>query len=97
MGKIKIKLTIQEIIADFESLVRHDERLDVLFDFSKADEDTIESFHDEVHEMAGKYIPNYLEHVPEEYFCESSSAYDRALILYGMLYENFKEIFSQLV
>ena len=41
----KIKLTIQEIVCDFERMVRHHERLDVHFDFEKADENEIDEFH----------------------------------------------------
>lgn len=96
MSKKKIKLTIQEIVCDFESLLRHDERLVVHFDLEKADEDMIARFHDEMKAMAEKYIPNYEEQISEDYFTEKSD-YGRALILYGMLYENFKEIFNKLI
>ena len=51
----KIKLTIQEIVCDFE------------------------------------------KHVPEDYLKEETPTFDKALILYGELYRNFKEIFFQLV
>ena len=34
----KIKLTIQEIVSDFEKMVRCHERLDVLFDLEEATE-----------------------------------------------------------
>ena len=43
MGGV-IKLSIQEIIRDFEELVRYDERLDVHFDFKKAKDEDIHDF-----------------------------------------------------
>ncbi|WP_405293938.1 hypothetical protein [Methanobrevibacter sp.] len=97
MDNKKIKLTIQEIVSDFERLVRYDERLVVHFDFEKADESEIERFHDEMVGMIGKYIPDYARHLDAEYFSGELSTYDRALELYNMLYENFREIFYRLV
>ena len=67
----KIKLTIQEIVDDFE--------------------------HNNLEMMISKYLPNYKEKVPSEYFSEDISSYEKALILYKPLYENFKEIFYQLI
>ena len=97
MADFKITLSIQEIVADFESLARHDERLDVLFDLKDADDSAIDRFHEDMQAMISKYIPNYLEKVPEEYFSDDSPTYDRALMLYSILYGNFKEIFYQLI
>lgn len=89
-----IKLSIQEIVNDFEKLVRFDERLDVLFDCKKANSNKIEEFYDFVLEMVEKYIPNYENHVDGNVH---EVNYENALKLYGMLYENFKEILYQLV
>ena len=96
MSKKRIKLTIQEIIEDFESLVRYDERLDVNFDFGKADQAMVRKFYADMVTMTRKYIPNYEAKVDPEYFSEPSS-YERGLMLYKMLYENFREIFCSLI
>ena len=93
----KIKLTIQEIVCDFERMIRHHERLDVHFDFEKADEKEIDEFHAEMLGLMEKYLPDYEKHVPEDYLKEETPTFDKALILYGELYRNFKEIFFQLV
>ena len=92
-----IKLTIQEIVCDFERMIRHHERLDVHFDFEKADENEIDEFHAEMLGLMEKYLPSYEKHVPEEYLMDGTPTFDKALILYGELYRNFKEIFFQLV
>ena len=93
----KIKLTIQEIVCDFEKMIRHHERLDVHFDFEKADEDEISQFHDEMLGLMEKYLPSYERHVPKEYLLDETPLFDKALILYGELYNNFREMFYQLV
>lgn len=93
----KIKLTIQEIICDFEKMVRHHERLDVHFDLERADEDEIDAFYDDMVALMEKYLPNYEKHVPDEYFSNDAQTFDRALILYGELYQNFREMFYKLV
>lgn len=93
----KIKLTIQEIVCDFEKMIRHHERLDVHFDFEKADEDEISQFHDEMLGLMEKYLPSYERHVPKEYLMDETPLFDKALILYGELYNNFREMFYQLV
>ena len=93
----KIKLTIQEIVCDFEKMIRHHERLDVHCDFEKADEDEISQFHDEMLGLMEKYLPSYERHVPKEYLMDETPLFDKALILYGELYNNFREMFYQLV
>ena len=94
---IKIQLTIQEIVCDFEAMVRRHERLGSLFDYEKADEDEIERFHTEMVGLMEKYLPNYREHLSEEYLREDTPTFAKALELYGELYCNFKEMFYQLV
>lgn len=93
----KIKLSIQEVVCDFERLIRHHEHLDSLFDFEKADDATIDEFHTEMVELMEKYLPTYREHVSKEYFRDDTPTFDKALELYGELYRNFKEMFYQLV
>jgi len=92
-----IRLTIQEIVKDFEDLNRYDERLDVLFDMQKASDEEINDFFSHMLFLTRKYIPNFQRQVGEKYHSEESTKYDRALILYEMLYENFKEMFYKLV
>ena len=78
-------------------MVRYDEKLDMMFDLNRADDNVISDFFDFVKKMAEKYMPRYEKHVPEEYFSPYLSDFDKALILYKMTYHNFKEIFFQLV
>ena len=89
-----IELSIQEIVSDFEKLVRYDERLDALFDSKKANDEKIEEFYNFTLEMTEKYIPNYEKHIEGSI---DEVNYDNALKLYGMLYENFREIFYKLI
>lgn len=92
-----IKLTIQEIVADYEMLIRYHECLDTEFDFEKADQNEIDRFHRNMISLSEKYIPNYREHVSDDYFKGETPAFDKALELYCNLYENFREIFYRLV
>ena len=92
-----IRLSIQEMVKDFEDLNRYDERLGVLFDLQKASDDEINDFFTHMLFLTKKYIPNFERHVGEKYHSEESTKYDRALILYEMLYENFKEMFYKLI
>jgi hypothetical protein len=94
---IKIRLTIQEIVADFEKLIRYHEHLDVLFDLESADEAEIQKFHNEMLSIIEKYLPNYREHLPDEYFNKDTPTFEKALVLYGEVYENFHNMFYQLV
>ena len=47
--------------------------------------------------LVEKYLPTYREHVSEEYMMGDTPKFDRALELYGMLYENYQNILYQLV
>lgn len=94
---VKIQLSIQEILDDFEKLVRWDERLDVYFENQSADDEDIKKFFNFVEKMTLKYLPSYNEHMPPEFFSNDTSDYDKALELYKSLYKNFKEIIYQLI
>ena len=85
------------MVKDFEELNRYDERLGVLFDLQKATDKQISDFYHYMYFLIKKYIPTFEKHVSDEFYSDSSTEYDRALILYQMLYENFKEIFYNLV
>ena len=88
-----ITLTIEEIVRDFEKLVRYDERLGVLFENEKADNIEIERLYNTIIKMTEKYIPNYEDHVGNV----DEVSYGNALKLYEILYENFREIFEKLI
>ena len=97
MSENTIRLTIQEIVNDFEALIRHDEHLDVQFDMNRAQDEDIDRFHSEMMALIEKYIPTYEKHLTEKYYSDDATTYDKALELYSMLYENFKEILCKLV
>ena len=92
-----IKLSIQEIVKDFEKLVRFDERLDALFDNKSACDKDVEEFYQTVEELIAKYIPNYEEKISPDLLADDVPTYDKALTLYKPLYRNFKEIFYKLI
>lgn len=92
MGGV-IKLSIQEIIRDFEELVRYDERLDVYFDFNKAKDEDIQAFSKRMEELTMKYLPDSMEMMVKD----ATDEYERGLILYRTLHENFVEILQKLV
>lgn len=91
----KIKLTIQEIVKDFERMVRYDEKLDVMFTFQKCSDEEITEFLNFMTDLMVKYLPNYREHISDDF--DDKSDYDKALELYKDLYQNFREIFYKLV
>jgi hypothetical protein len=93
----KIRVSIQEIVCDFERMIRHHERLDVLFDLERAEKSDIDEFYGHMARLARKYLPNYMEHVSDEYLMNDTPAFDKALELYGILYENYQQMFYQLV
>ncbi len=89
-----VKLSIQEVINDFEELVRYDERLGVYFDFKKAGDNDISDFSQRMEELSRKYLPN----TTDNYLAEAGDdEYERGLALYKILYDNFREIFCKLV
>ena len=93
----KINLTIQEIVRDYESLIRYDERLSSYFDVEKAGDEDIDLYYRRMLQLIEKYLPTYEKNIDEEYFSNKTSTYEKALMLYAALYENFREIFYQLV
>ena len=89
-----ITLSIQEIIKDFEELVRYDERLGIYFDFKKAQENDIRDFSKRMEEIALKYLPKSVDKILAE---SPDDDYERGLALYQALYGNFVEIFEKLL
>ncbi len=89
-----IKLSIQEIIYDFEKLVRYDEKLGIYFDFKRAQDEDISDFYKKIEELGCKYLPRNYDDILAE---GGNDEYDRALALYKALYSNFVEMFTQLV
>ena len=88
-----IKLSIQEIVEDFESMLRLDERLKSKLDLEECTEEDVCRYHDELTRLVKKYIPNYTKHMN----VEDDGSFEASLAIYGMLYENFKEIFYRLI
>ncbi len=89
----KIQLSIQEIVSDFESLVRMDEKLKTRFDFEDCDGEDLLKYNDELTRLVKKYIPNYRKYLE----VEDAESFEASLSIYEMLYENFKEIFYKLI
>nr|WP_294999711.1 hypothetical protein [uncultured Methanobrevibacter sp.] len=89
----KIQLSIQEIVSDFESLIRMDEKLKTRFDFEDCDGEDLLKYNDELTRLVKKYIPNYRKYLE----VEDAESFEASLSIYEMLYENFKEIFYKLI
>lgn len=88
-----IRLSIQEVVSDFESLLRMDATLSTHFDLEMSTEKDIDKYNSELRKLLNKYIPNNRTHLK----CDDLTSFDVSLEMYGMLYENFKEIFYNLV
>lgn len=92
-----IRLTIQEIVVDYEIMTREDERITMLEEMDKLDYDDGVNYHKEMERIAVKYIPNYMDIVPSDYSSSETSSKEKGTILYTILEKNFKEIFYGLV
>ena len=92
-----ITVSIQEIVHEFEELVRFEERRITLDEIDMLDESDCEEFLNETEQIAQKYIPNYLEILPDDYYSPRSDLKDKAMIISEMLQDNFREIFFKLV
>ena len=93
----KIKLTIQEIVKDFYSLGEQEGYISGLaegFELSEKDKNDYEYF---LKNMINKYLPNWEEHINKDYFNKELDSLEKNLILSIELYENFKNIFYQLI
>ena len=88
-----IQLSIQEIVKDFESMLRLDERLKSKLDLEECTEEDVCKYHKELTRLVKKYIPNYTKHMD----VEDDGSFEASLAIYEMLYGNFKEIFYHLV
>lgn len=88
---MKIQLSIQEIIQDFENIIRYDERLQFLKEMNIKEEDEKE-FITFLQQLGKKYIPNY-----KEYMQDTTNTQENIIILNNMLYKNFKEIIYGLI
>lgn len=89
-----VRLTMHEILIDFEKLVRSEEHLSVLIDYEKATDEDIGKFYNDLLEMTKKYVPNYRKFFSRDI---EDASYDNALKLFKMLYENFTEISDKLL
>ena len=97
MSKDAIRLSIQEIVSDFEKMTRIDERISLLGDLGKLDMSDCTDYHNEMQGLAEKYMPKYPNLVSSDYFSDDAYALLKGSILYDMLHENFKQIFYKLV
>ena len=94
---VTIKLTIQEIVVDYEIMTREDERIAMLGEMGKLNDADGVNYKKEMERIAEKYIPNYLDRVPGEYSSPETSSKEKGTILYNILERNFREIFYGLV
>ena len=94
---VTIKLTIQEIVVDYEIMTREDERINMLGEMGKLDDADGVNYKNEMERIAEKYIPNYLDKVPSNYSSGNTSSKEKGTILYNILEKNFREIFYGLV
>lgn len=60
---------------------------------NNSSEKDIDKYNSELRKLLIKYIPNYRKHLK----CDDLTSFDASLEMYGMLYENFKKIFYNLV
>ena len=92
-----IKLTIQEIVNDFESIIRFEEHITTLDEIDQLDDENSVEFLIDADMMIRKYIPNY-ESLPQiKDISSKTSDKQKAMILSNLLQENFKEIFYGLI
>lgn len=95
--KYTIKLSIQQIVFDFQALIRSQEKIIVLKEMDLLTDGDCEEYKNEMVDMAERYLPTYRNHVPSRFFSDETADYEKAGILATILYENFKEIFYQLI
>ena len=93
----KIKLTIQEIVHDFECLLRFEERILTLEDIDQLEDYDSAEFLSDVEAMIQKYLPTYRQHLEEEGWSDDDTDKQKAMLLSDILQRNFTEIFYQLV
>lgn len=79
--------SMEEVIDDFEKMIRMDSRMDTLIDHGHADNDEIERFYFDLTKLAEKHTPDF--NADEACF---GTTYENALIVCAMLHRRFKEI-----
>ena len=72
MSRKPIRLSIQEIVSDFEDMIRTDENINILADFGKLDESDCRDYHKRMLSLAEKYMPMYIDSVPAEYLSDEA-------------------------
>ena len=92
-----IKLSIQQIVFDFESLIRAQEKVNTLKMTGQLKNSDCIEYKNSMVDMAERYLPNYRKHIPSRFFSDETDELEKAGILATVLYENFKEIFYQLI
>ena len=91
-----IKLSIQEIVNDFYSLGQEEGYLSGLTKNFELEEKDVINYHNFMIRLIDKYIPNWKDKIENNYW-ESNSFDEKGLILSTILFNNFKEIFCELV
>ena len=93
MKQKTIKLSIQEIIYDFYSLGETEGYLTGLAEGFELSEKDIKTYFDFMKDMGKKYLPKTFD----DYIKKENNDLENGMNLSNILYENFKEIFCQLV
>lgn len=91
----KIKLSIQEVVNDYEQCIREDERIKLFEELENLNENDTKEATKFLENICKKYIPNYKEKVPTNY--KKANNYKKQIILNSLVETNFKEIFFNLV
>lgn len=91
----KIKLSIQEVVNDYETCTREDERIKLFEELEILKEKDTDECILLLEEMCKKYIPNFENKVPTNY--NKKNSYNKQIILNSLLETNFKEIIYSLV
>ena len=89
---IKIQLSIQEIVEDFYSLGEKEGYLTGLSEGFEISDNDIKSYFDFMVKLGKKYLPKTYES-----YIKSESDLNNGIKLSKILYDNFKEIFCQLI
>lgn len=84
--RVSSRTGFEEVLCDYERLIRLDERMDVLFDCDMAGEIEIKNFYENVAILVEKYIPDY--DIGDRY---PDKSYEKALILYSVLQNYLKD------
>lgn len=92
---MKIKLSIQEIVNDYEICLREDERIKLFEEMEMLKEEDTDKSIITYENMCEKYIPNYKDKTPSNY--NNKTSYQKHIVLNTLLENNFREMIYNLV